>query len=98
MIEAHELTKHYGDKTAVDGISFTIAPGSVTGFLGPNRAGKSTTMRMIMGLDRPTSGTVTVNGKPSAHTDRPCSSWPRRVGVGVVSVRASPRRNTSGMG
>jgi ABC-type glutathione transport system ATPase component len=56
MIEAHELTKRYGDKTAVDTISFTIAPGSVTGFLGPNGAGKSTTMRMIMGLDRPTSG------------------------------------------
>ena len=63
MIEAQELTKRYGDKTAVAGISFTIAPGSVTGFLGPNGAGKSTTMRMIMGLDRPTSGTVTVNGK-----------------------------------
>ena len=64
MIEAHELTKRYGDKTAVDAISFSIAPGSVTGFLGPNGAGKSTTMRMIVGLDRPTSGTVTVNGKP----------------------------------
>ena len=48
----------------MDDISFTIAPGSVTGFLGPNGAGTSTTMRMIMGLDRPTSGTVTVNGKP----------------------------------
>ena len=41
MIEAHELTKRYGEKTAVDGISFTIAPGSVTGFLGPNGAGLS---------------------------------------------------------
>ena len=66
MIEAHELTKRYGDKTAVDGISFTIAPGSVTGFLGPNGAGKSTTMRRIMGLDPPTAGTVRVNGKPYA--------------------------------
>ncbi len=66
MIEAHELTKRYGEKTAVDDISFTIAPGSVTGFLGPNGAGKSTTMRMVMGLDHPTSGTVTVNGKPYA--------------------------------
>lgn len=64
MIEAHELTKRYGATTAVNGLSFTIAPGSVTGFLGPNGAGKSTTMRLIMGLDRPTSGTVTVNGKP----------------------------------
>src|SRR4051812_6383009 len=64
MIEAHELTKRYGDTTAMHSLSFTIAPGTVTGFLGPNGAGKSTTMRMIMGLDRPTSGTVTVNGKP----------------------------------
>lgn len=39
MIEAHELTERYGDKTAVDSISFTIAPGTVTGFLGPNGAG-----------------------------------------------------------
>ncbi len=64
MIQARELTKRYGDTTAVHSLSFTIAPGTVTGFLGPNGAGKSTTMRMIMGLDRPTSGTVTVNGKP----------------------------------
>jgi ABC-2 type transport system ATP-binding protein len=71
MIEAHELTKRYGSTTAVDGISFTIAPGSVTGFLGPNGAGKSTTMRMIMGLDRPTSGTVTVNGRPYARHRAP---------------------------
>ena len=64
MIEAHELTKRYGDTIAVHSLSFTSAPGTVTGFLGPNGVGKSTTMRMIMGLDRPTSGTVTVNGKP----------------------------------
>ncbi|MDQ5861415.1 MAG: ABC transporter ATP-binding protein, partial [Actinomycetota bacterium] len=62
MIEATGLTKVYGSKTAVDGVSFTVKAGQVTGFLGPNGAGKSTTMRMIMGLDRPTSGTVTVNG------------------------------------
>jgi ABC-2 type transport system ATP-binding protein len=70
MIEVHELTKRYGVKTAVDGLTFTVKPGIVTGFLGPNGAGKSTTMRMILGLDRPTSGTATVNGRPYAeHTD-----------------------------
>src|ERR671933_348157 len=73
MIEACELTKRYGDTTAVHSLSFTIAPGTVTGFLGPNGAGKSTTMRMIMGLDRPTSGTVTVNGKPYAAHRSPLS-------------------------
>ena len=64
MIEAEGLTKVYGDKTAVGGVSFTVQAGQVTGFLGPNGAGKSTTMRMIMGLDTPTAGTVTVNGVP----------------------------------
>ncbi|GAA4655835.1 ABC transporter ATP-binding protein [Arthrobacter cryoconiti] len=63
MIEAVNLAKHYGAKTAVGGVTFTVKPGMVTGFLGPNGAGKSTTMRMIVGLDKPTSGTVTVNGK-----------------------------------
>jgi ABC-2 type transport system ATP-binding protein len=64
VIEVHDLTKRYGEKTAVEDLSFTIQPGSVTGFLGPNGAGKSTTMRMILGLDAPTSGTATVNGRP----------------------------------
>jgi ABC-2 type transport system ATP-binding protein len=64
MIEAHELTKDYGSKRAVDGLTFAVQPGIVTGFLGPNGSGKSTTMRLILGLDRPTKGTVTVNGKP----------------------------------
>ena len=64
MIEAHNLTKDYGDKRAVDGLSFEVRPGTVTGFLGPNGSGKSTTMRLILGLDRPTGGSVTVNGKP----------------------------------
>ncbi len=63
MIEAHGLTKDYGETRAVDALTFTVQPGIVTGFLGPNGSGKSTTMRLILGLDRPTSGTVTVNGK-----------------------------------
>src|SRR3954470_15437642 len=62
MIQAQQLTKHYGPTVAVDEATFTVQPGRVTGFLGPNGAGKSTTMRMILGLDRPTKGTVTVNG------------------------------------
>jgi len=64
VIEAHGLTKDYGDKRAVDSLSFRVEPGIVTGFLGPNGSGKSTTMRLILGLDAPTSGDVTVNGKP----------------------------------
>jgi ABC-2 type transport system ATP-binding protein len=63
VIEARGLTKDYGAKRAVDGLSFTVRPGVVTGFLGPNGSGKSTTMRLILGLDRPTAGDVTVNEK-----------------------------------
>ena len=64
MIEARNLTKDYGEKRAVDDLTFTVRPGLVTGFLGPNGSGKSTTMRLILDLDRPTSGSVIVNGKP----------------------------------
>ncbi len=63
MIEATNLTKDYGEKRAVNDISFAVRPGIVTGFLGPNGSGKSTTMRLILGLDGPTSGDVQVNGK-----------------------------------
>jgi len=63
MIEARDLTKDYGSKRAVDGLSFTVQPGVVTGFLGPNGSGKSTTMRLILGLDATTRGDVTVNGR-----------------------------------
>jgi ABC-2 type transport system ATP-binding protein len=71
MIEAHGLTKRYGDTLAVDDLTFEVRPGRVTGFLGPNGSGKSTTMRLILGLDRPTGGTVKVNGKPYAEIGRP---------------------------
>src|SRR5436305_90718 len=63
VIEARGLTKDYGDKRAVDGLTFSVQPGVVTGFLGPNGSGKSTTMRLILGLDTPTAGDVLVNGK-----------------------------------
>ncbi|GLZ05239.1 ABC transporter ATP-binding protein [Actinomadura sp. NBRC 104412] len=63
-IELRGLRKRYGRTVAVDGLSFTVAPGQVTGFVGPNGAGKSTTMRMILGLDAPDEGTALVNGRP----------------------------------
>ncbi|MEU3369275.1 ATP-binding cassette domain-containing protein [Streptomyces sp. NPDC006711] len=71
MIEAHSLTKRYGERTAVADLSFTVRPGVVTGFLGPNGAGKSTTMRMLLGLDAPTSGHAVVNGKRYAEHRAP---------------------------
>jgi ABC-2 type transport system ATP-binding protein len=63
VIEARGLVKDYGEKRAVDDLTFTVRPGVVTGFLGPNGSGKSTTMRLVLGLDRPTAGDVTVNRK-----------------------------------
>ncbi|HET8796130.1 MAG TPA: ABC transporter ATP-binding protein [Thermoanaerobaculia bacterium] len=62
MIEIRDLTKRYGDFTAVDRLSLTAVPGQIFGFLGPNGAGKTTTIRIIAGLSLPTSGTVRVAG------------------------------------
>ena len=62
MIETRQLTKRYGEFTAVDAISFKVEPGQVLGFLGPNGAGKSTTMKMVAGFLAPTSGGATVAG------------------------------------
>ena len=62
MIETRELSKRYGNLTAVDAISFKVEPGQVLGFLGPNGAGKSTTMKMIAGFLAPTSGSASVAG------------------------------------
>ena len=62
MIEIHDLTKRYGDFTAVDRLSLRADAGEIFGFLGPNGAGKTTTIRIISGLSLPTSGTVHVAG------------------------------------
>jgi ABC-2 type transport system ATP-binding protein len=71
MIEAQNLTKRYGETTAVNDLTFTVKPGIVTGFLGPNGSGKSTTMRLILGLDAPSEGEVKVNGKRYADFTAP---------------------------
>ena len=89
MIEAHGLTKRYGDELAVDDLTFTVRPGVVTGFLGPNGAGKSTTMRMILGLDAPTRGSVTVNGRPYREHAAPL----REVGALLDARSVHPGRS-----
>jgi len=63
MIELSGLSKSYGKKKAIDGLSLTLGPGEVFGLLGPNGAGKSTTIKMITGILKPDSGTVTLDGK-----------------------------------
>ncbi len=61
-VETIDLSKKFGDFTAVDQVSFTVQRGEIFGFLGPNGAGKTTTMRMLMGLLQPTSGSATILG------------------------------------
>jgi ABC-2 type transport system ATP-binding protein len=61
-VETHELTRRFGDFTAVDRVSFQVAPGEVFGFLGPNGSGKTTTIRMLCGLIAPTEGEGQVLG------------------------------------
>ena len=77
MIETIELTKTYGKVRAVDGLSFSARPGRVTGFLGLNGSGKSTTLRMLLGLTRPTAGEALIDGKPFDELRQPL----RRVGA-----------------
>jgi ABC-2 type transport system ATP-binding protein len=62
-IDVNGLRKRFGPVQALDGMSFTVAPGRVTGFIGPNGAGKSTTMRVILGLDAPDEGSALVGGR-----------------------------------
>jgi ABC-2 type transport system ATP-binding protein len=62
IIKVQELTKMFGDFTAVDHVSFEVQPGEVVGYLGPNGSGKTTTIRMLCGLMRPTSGSIEILG------------------------------------
>jgi ABC-2 type transport system ATP-binding protein len=70
-IRVEGLSKSFGAVAAVRGLSFTVEPGAVTGFLGPNGSGKTTTLRAILGLVRPTAGTASVEGVPYARLSDP---------------------------
>jgi ABC-2 type transport system ATP-binding protein len=69
VVEVRDLTKSYGQRTAVDRVSLSVRRGEVYGFLGPNGAGKTTTLRMLLGLVRPTGGTVSVLGRSPGDPD-----------------------------
>jgi ABC-2 type transport system ATP-binding protein len=77
MIELIELTKSYGRVRAVDGVTFSAVPGRVTGFLGLNGSGKTTTLRMLLGLTRPTSGLALINKRRFRELSHPA----RQVGA-----------------
>ena len=87
-IEVRRLSKHYGPVAAVEDLTFDVAPGSVTAFLGRNGAGKSTTLRLLLGLDRPTAGTARVSGRNYAELAAPL----RGVGALLESTAAHPGR------
>ena len=87
-IVARHLTKRYGSTVAVDDLSFTVHPGLVTGFIGPNGSGKTTTMRLILGLAGPTSGEVTVGGR--RYRDLPAPL--REVGALIDAKAVHPSR------
>jgi ABC-2 type transport system ATP-binding protein len=87
-IEVRRLTKRYGSTLAVDDLSFDVNPGIVTGFIGPNGSGKTTTMRLILGLAGPTSGEVTVGGR--LYRDLPAPL--REVGALIDAKAVHPSR------
>jgi ABC-2 type transport system ATP-binding protein len=87
-IEARDLRKRYGRTVAVDGLSFTVAPGLVTAFVGPNGAGKSTTMRMLLGLDAPDEGAALLGGRPYRSLSQPL----REVGAALDAAAVHPGR------
>jgi ABC-2 type transport system ATP-binding protein len=70
-VEVRGLTKTFGRMTAVSGMSFTAPAGKVTGFLGPNGSGKTTTLRMVLGLVRPTAGEALIGGVPYRRLTQP---------------------------
>lgn len=87
-ISVRGVTKRYGSLTAVEDLSFDVRPGIVTGFLGENGAGKSTTLRILLGLTSPTKGSATVLGVPYADLGDPA----RAVGVVLETQSYDPTR------
>ena len=87
-IEVVGVRKRFGPKIALDGLSFTVAPGQVTGFVGPNGAGKSTTMRIILGLAAPDAGSALVGGRPYRSLRHPLN----RVGALLDASALQPSR------
>ena len=83
MIEARGLTKRYGDITALDGLSLSVAPGTIFGLLGPNGAGKSTAVRVLTTLARADGGEASVAGH-----DLACDPARVRSSIGVVAQRS----------
>jgi ABC-2 type transport system ATP-binding protein len=87
-IEVHGLSKQFGEVRAVDDLSFEVVAGRVTGFLGPNGSGKTTTLRMLLGLVSITNGTATFGGRRYVELDHPI----RHVGAVLEATSFHPSR------
>jgi ABC-2 type transport system ATP-binding protein len=92
-IEVRELRKSFGPALALDGMTFTVAPGQVTGFIGPNGAGKTTTMRVILGLDAPDAGTALVGGRPYATLRYPLRQAGSLLDAGALQPSRTARNH-----
>jgi ABC-type multidrug transport system ATPase subunit len=94
MIRVHELTKTFGEVTAVAGVTFDVKSGEIFAFLGPNGAGKTTTIQMLTTLLRPTSGSIAIDGlDPAAQpleTCTGCSTTSPGGSAPSASKRCSP--------
>ena len=88
-IDVEGLTKRFGAVTALDGLSFSVRPGVVTGFLGPNGSGKTTTLRCLLGLVTPDAGAATIDGRPYRALERPLST----VGAALEASGFHPGRS-----
>lgn len=93
MIQIQGLTKRFGRKVAVANLSFDVQPGRVTGFLGPNGSGKSTTMRCMLGLDRPETGTTLFDGKTYSQLEQPLHAVGALLDAGYVHPGRSARNH-----
>jgi len=88
-IEFRSVTKRFGKRTAVDGLSLSVAPGEICGLLGPNGAGKTTALRMLLGLVRPSAGATLVFGRPLRAFEQPA----RVVGAVMENAPLHPGRS-----
>ncbi|WP_433384039.1 ATP-binding cassette domain-containing protein [Actinoplanes sp. CA-142083] len=93
IIEVSELRKRFGASVALDGMTFTAGPGLVTAFVGPNGSGKTTTMRVVLGLDRPDAGTALVGGRPYVTLDRPLTHLGALIDPGALQPGRSGRNH-----
>ncbi|MEO5723154.1 MAG: ATP-binding cassette domain-containing protein, partial [Ilumatobacteraceae bacterium] len=93
MITVTDLSKHFGRKAAVDHLTFEVHPSTVTGFLGPNGSGKSTSMRCMLGLDRPDSGTTLFAGRPYSSYAKPLHEVGALLDAGYVHPGRSGRNH-----